>query len=141
MKLTEDIVLDAIEFGMFEWSQFDWNNAMFNAKVMSDRSAHLVYNGTLEPRNCDDSYPKWYAEIKGDCFYLLTISIPESMRNVGHGSSLYMVIEHIAAALGCSEIRQTPSGWTGCGDLRRVYLHRRGWLSDGAEVFKRLEAS
>jgi hypothetical protein len=124
-----------------EWAPAECGNSTFSAKVFSDRHASFQYNGTLEPRNCDDSYPKWYAEIKGDCFYLLTISIPESMRNVGHGSSLYTVIEHIAASLGCSEIRQTPSGWTGRGDLRRVYLHRRGWLSDGAEVFKRLEAS
>lgn len=141
MVLTEQIVLDAIEFGMLEWSQFDWNNATFSAKQLESRNVCFRYDGTNEPRFADESYPKWCAQVIGDRFYLLWILLPTRMRCQGHGSSLYSVIERIAAALGCSEIWQTPSGWTPKGDTRRSYLHRRGWLDDVAhvEVFKRLE--
>lgn len=142
MELTEEIVLDVIEDRMIDdWPPAECGNSTISVKVLGDRHVCFDYNGTLEPRHGDDSYPKWYGEIQGNRFYLLSISIPPSMRNQGHGSSLYSVIERIAASLGCSEIRQTPSGWTPRGETRRAYLNRRGWLNDDVgqiEVFKPL---
>ena len=72
--------------------------------------------------------------------YLLDIELEKIDRGQGHGAVLYLIIEAIAVELGCREIRQTPSGRTRRGETREEYLVRRGWIKDGNEVFKRLDA-
>lgn len=73
-------------------------------------------------------------------FYLLDIEIQEKSRGKGHGNHLYVICEDLAAKLGCTEIRQTPSGWAN-GETRLEYLMRRGWKEDGNEVFKAIALS
>ncbi len=84
----------------------------------------------------------WYANIVEDVFYLMKIRLPEAMRGKGLGDKLYSCITDLAKSLGCSEIRQTPSGWTKTGETRMSYLMRRGWLPSpcGSEVFKELRS-
>jgi GNAT superfamily N-acetyltransferase len=70
--------------------------------------------------------------------YLLDIKLQEKHRGQGYGDALYKILEEVARELGCSQIRQTPSGWTRTGETRKDYLMRRGWLNGGIEVFKEL---
>jgi len=63
--------------------------------------------------------------------YLLDIRLEERHRGQGHGSALYELLVQVAAALGCSEIRQTPSGTTMRGESRQDWLLRRGWKTCG----------
>ena len=79
--------------------------------------------------------PNLDLELDGPIAYLLHIYIPPHLRGQGLGQRLYELCEELARRAGCVEIRQTPSGRTCQGDLREVYLARRGWrisLADGA---------
>jgi hypothetical protein len=71
----------------------------------------------------------------GDVFFILHIQLNVAKRGIGLGDSLYKAMIDVASEIGCREIRQAPSGWTGFGETREDYLVRRGWLVDGLEVF------
>lgn len=93
----------------------------------------LNYYG--RPRRC--TY--WEANIIAGVFFLLHIGVVEHHRGQGHGSALYELLTDMARDLGCSQIRQHPSGNTFTGESRLRYLCRRGWLpTGGSEVFKTL---
>ena len=80
----------------------------------------------------------WHANIQDGIFYLLKIKLPEALRGQGLGDKLYRCIEQAARNCGCTEIRQTPSGWTKTGETRLSYLLRRGWIEESHEVYKEL---
>lgn len=77
-------------------------------------------------------------QIEKPIFYLLSIEISPAARGKGYGQALYELCERLAKTLGCTQIRQMPSGNAGDG-TRREYLIRRGWIPDGIEVFKTIE--
>ena len=79
---------------------------------------------------------------EGIC-YLLEIRLREENRGKGYGDALYKVLEEVARALGCHQIRQTPSGWCRTpeglsSETRKAYLMRRGWVDAGLDVYKDL---
>lgn len=74
----------------------------------------------------------------GKTCWLLSIEIREAIRGRGIGAQLYELLTEAASQMGCDQIVQTPSGRTTTGEARRAYLFRRGWLPDGAEVYKKL---
>lgn len=79
---------------------------------------------------------RWDVNIIEGIFFLLDIKIIPEQRGKGYGEKLYAILEQIARDLGCSQIRQTPSGWTKTGETRQDYLLRRGWQCDAGEVYK-----
>jgi GNAT superfamily N-acetyltransferase len=77
----------------------------------------------------------WSGEFDdGEIFFLTEIGLDPDQRGHGHGEALYDIITEIARDLGCTEIRQMPSGWTrdengiNVKRSRRDYLHDRGWV-------------
>jgi GNAT superfamily N-acetyltransferase len=77
--------------------------------------------------------------IKG-IFYILHINLPQDQRGKGLGKTLYEILAEIARECGCSQIRQTPSGWTHTQETRESYLLRHGWIKSDNEVYKDLKA-
>jgi GNAT superfamily N-acetyltransferase len=91
----------------------------------------------------DDNVHLIQANIVGGVFYLLFIQIMRDVRGQGHGDRLYKCCEEIAQRLGCTEIRQTPSG--GYFRSRMDYLIDRGWKivdkdANGIELFKHISS-
>ena len=100
------------------------------------------------------SYRTWYSlpqgtthfdlEIQGSILYLLWIEIARPDRSQGWGKRLYCLVEKIGKELGCTEIRQTPSGWMmgpdgQMGEEKRSYFLRYGWEPcNGNEIRKYL---
>ena len=101
-----------------------------------DHGHWLAYR--TKPANHPFGTTHWDANVIDTVFYLLHIELLSANRGKGYGNQLYEIIERIAADIGCTEIRQTPSGWTPRGESRMNYLCRRGWARDGEEVMKRL---
>lgn len=70
--------------------------------------------------------------------FLLFIQIQREYRGLGLGPPLYDVVCEICRRLGCTQLRQTPSG--GYGDqTREDYLLKRGWIDAGGEVYRDLQ--
>ena len=74
----------------------------------------------------------------GQTLYLLHLEIQQPFRGCGHGRALYHTIEEIALTLGCTEVRQTPSGKTVTGKTRAEYLQALGYTIKGFEAVKEL---
>lgn len=110
---------------------FDSGTSSLRSREIGDCRLWIGYStGTKE------TY--FHTNVDGDVLYLLTIQVAEHFRGRGYGDRLYDIVEDLAVDLGCREVRQTPSGWTTTKETRRSYLNRRGWIDDGAEVYKEL---
>lgn len=119
---------------MSTWNLYREGDALF-AIDLTDFGLSLGYcRGNTRRRDGTS----WDANVVKGIFYLLHIQIAKSYRGKGHGGTLYETVERIAKQLGCTEIRQHPSGRTPSGESRRAYCFRRDWLPDGMEVFKKL---
>ncbi len=133
MTLVVSSVKKTIIKSMRDWALYDQEFRIYTFRI--GRGLRDISLGYGTPRYQDATY--WDANVIGSKFYLLHIQIVREYRGKGHGAALYEIIERIAAELGCREVRQHPSGTTSAGETRRSYLERRGWTSDGIEVFKK----
>jgi len=61
----------------------------------------------------------------GEICYLVDVELEKSERGKGLGKKLYEVTEEIARNIGCSKMRQYPSGTTFNGKTRKDYVQRK----------------
>lgn len=133
-KPTTTRIVEAMRRRMTEWPLFDPARSLYALEIGGGDIA-LGYNNSQTWRS-DRTY--WDANIIKGRFYLLHIGVEYGQRGKGHGDALYRMLEGMAGELGCTQIRQHPSGKTATGESRRDYLIRRGWRPDGIEVYKDL---
>ena len=119
---------------MERWGLYQPGDVVFVIRLNGESLSLGYRSGSI--LRVDGTY--WDANVIEDTFYLLSIHLACTERGKGHGTALYEIIERIASQLGCGAIRQTPSGVTVTRESRMEYLHRRGWMSDGVEMFKQI---
>lgn len=125
-----DLLADCVRRAMEEWPGYQESDDI----IVRDVGGRMLFIGYMLQANYH-----WHANIQGGIFYLLKIKLPEALRGQGLGDKLYKCIEQAAKDCGCTEIRQTPAGWTKTGETRLSYLKRRGWIEESHEVYKAIE--
>ena len=135
--MTQRQIESAMRRRMRRWKLFNPRGPLFAIRLENgDWSLGYASRRGVHPKDTH-----WDANIIKGVFYLLRIQVAPMYRGRGDGAKLYELIEQLACDLGCTQIRQHPSGWTPTGETRKSYLERRGWIDDGIESFKLLAAN
>jgi GNAT superfamily N-acetyltransferase len=129
------------EFTIFHMKEHSlWSR--FSAIIAVQISSNKVWVGTAATRGSRrQGTTNFDINIHDKTLYILKVELEKIYRGKGYGEELYLVLEKVARDLGCTSIRQTPSGQTFGGKSRREYLLERGWKPEGDEVVKTLDGS